>query len=113
MGLEKIERMQWSGFCDRISAGLIGKRAEIEIASRDFGVQVETRSLPVVGLVYDPKSDVIEIMLEGLEHIVFHPYELYVDYGPAGIESLGIIDHYGVWQIVLLRDPPMLPAPSR
>jgi hypothetical protein len=36
-----------------------------------------------------------------------------VDYGPGGIESLGIVDHDYAWQIVLLRDPLMLPSPPR
>ena len=45
--------------------------------------------------------------------MVFRPREFYVDYGVTGVESLGIVDHNRVWQIVLLRDPLMLPAPYR
>jgi hypothetical protein len=96
-----------------VSAGLIGKRAEIEIASLEFGVQIEARWVPVMGLTYDPYDDSIEILLEGIEHIVSHPREIYVDYGPGGIESLGIVDAARAWQIVVLREPLMLPAPRR
>ncbi len=110
MTLQKLDREQWSEFCHRMSNGLTGKRAEIEIASPDMGVQIEARWLPLIGVAYDPKSDIIEIVLEGLDHMVFHPREFYVDYGVAGIESLGIVDHNSVWQIVLLRDPLKLPA---
>jgi hypothetical protein len=111
MALEKLEKTQWSAFCDRMSGGLMGKRAEIEIASQDLGIQVKTNWLPVIGLVYDARSDMMEIVLDGIEHVVLHPRELYVDYGPGGIESLGIVDHDYAWQIVLLRDPLMLPSP--
>ncbi len=111
--LQKLEKEQWYGFCNRMSKGLTGKRAEIEVASPDIGVQLEARWLPLLGVTYDPKNDVIEIVLEGLDHMVFRPREFYVDYGVTGVESLGIVDHNRVWQIVLLRDPLMLPAPYR
>jgi hypothetical protein len=113
MTLRRIERVEWRGFCDHASKELAGKRAEIEVASPLIGVQLEARWLPVLGLAYDPGDDVIEILMVGLDHLVFHPREFYVDYGPRGLESLGIVDHESVWQIVLLRDPLMLPAPHR
>jgi len=113
MTLRKLERKQWSEFCERVSVGLVGKRAEIEVASLAVGAQVEVRWLPIVGLVYDHRSDMIEILLEGVEHCVRHPRELYVEYGSSGIESLGIVDDSRAWQIILLRDPLLLPAPPR
>lgn len=113
MALQKLERTQWLVFFDRMSGGLAGKRAEIEIASRASGVQVKTRWVPVLGVTYDTHNDMMEILLEGIDHVVLHPRELYVEYGSSGIESLGIVDHDDAWQIVLLRDPLMLPAPRR
>lgn len=111
MTSHRLEKREWRGFCDRVSLGLAGKRAAIEIASLEVGTHLQARWLPVMGLAYDPTEDVIEILLDGLEHMVFNPRELYVDYGPGGVESLGIVDHDRGWQIVLLRDPLMLPAP--
>jgi hypothetical protein len=37
---------------------------------------------------------------------------LYLDSGPGGVQSLGILDQENAWQIVLLRDPLMLPNPA-
>lgn len=115
MAFEKLERTQWSGFCNLLSKGLAatGKRAEIEVASTDIGAQVEAQYVPVVGLTYDRKSDLLEVVLEEFEHLVFHPRELYVDYGPGGVENLGIVDQDNAWHIVLLRDPLMLPPPDQ
>ncbi len=30
---EKLEKLQWRGYFDRVSKALVGKRAEIEVAS--------------------------------------------------------------------------------
>jgi hypothetical protein len=53
MALQKIERIEWRVFCDRMSKSLVGKRAEIEIASPQTGVHLEARWLPVwaIGLL--------------------------------------------------------------
>jgi hypothetical protein len=111
MTVVKLEKTHWHSFCDRASHGLMGKRAEIEVNSPIFGVQIEAKWLPVIGLVYDPASGVLDILLDGLDHMISHPRELYVQYGTGGVDSLGILDGDNCWQIVLLRDPVMLPAP--
>jgi hypothetical protein len=36
---------------------------------------------------------------------------MYLDFGLGGVQSLGILDKENAWQIVLLRDPLMLPRP--
>jgi hypothetical protein len=51
-------------------------------------------------------------MLDGVDHFVFQPREMYLDFSAGGVQSLGILDQDNVWQIVLLRDPLMLPGPS-
>jgi hypothetical protein len=111
MTLRRIEKSQWTLFCQLLDKELPGKRAEIELASQEFGVQIEARWLPVVGVAYDPRNDVFEIALDGLAHLVFHPLELYAEVGSHGIESLAIVDT-NTWQIVMLRDPLMLPPPA-
>jgi hypothetical protein len=108
---QRLEKSQWSKFCDRFSKELTGKRAEIEVASLDMGVQIATQRLPVVGLMYDFKDDLFVIVLDGVEHLVFRPREIYVEYQMGGIANLGILDDSSTWQIVVLRDPLMLPAP--
>jgi hypothetical protein len=38
--------------------------------------------------------------------------EMYLDLGLGGVQSLGILDKDNAWQIVLLRDPLLLPRPA-
>jgi hypothetical protein len=112
MALRKLEKAEWRVYCDRVYKTLVGKRAEVEVASLDLGIQVAAEWLPLLGIAYDPKDDVFEIALEGLDHLIQNPREFYVDEGPLGLSSLEVIDSSGARQIVTLRDPLMLPPPA-
>lgn len=112
MTTRKLEKAEWHPFFDKVSKALIGKRAEIEIASLGLGDQIEAEWLPVIGIAYDPKDDVLEIALDGLDHLIPHPKEIYVDDTGVVLSSLDVIDQDGTSQIVQLRDPVMLPAAS-
>jgi Family of unknown function (DUF5335) len=111
MGPQKFDRSELTGVCAALSSSLLGKRAGIEVISPTDGILTESRWLPVIGIVYDSASDALKIMLDGVDHFVFQPREMYLDFGGGGLQSLGILDEENAWQIVLLRDPPMLPRP--
>jgi hypothetical protein len=112
MPTQKLEKSKWRAFFDRATKVLIGKSAEIEVASLALGDQVEAEWIPLLGIVYDPKNDVIEIALHDLDHLIQKPKELYIDIGPSGLMSLEVIDTDDVKHIIKLRDPLMLPPPS-
>jgi len=112
MGIKKFDRSKWIDVCAAVSIGMLGKRAEIEVVSPADGVLVEVQWLPMIGIVYDPVTDALKIMLDGVDHFVFQPREMYLDFGLGGVQSLGILDNENAWQIVLLRDPLMLPRPA-
>ena len=61
MAPKKLEQGQWQEFFDRVSKVLDGKQAEIEIASLSLGDQVRAEWLPLLGLVYDHKDDLVEV----------------------------------------------------
>jgi hypothetical protein len=111
MAIRKLERSEWESFCRYASAWSLGKRAQIETISPEIGRQVEVRLLPVLGVEYDPRSDVLEVILFDLDHLIAHPRDLYVDDGPGGLSSFEVIDGEGLRQIVMFFDPLMLPAP--
>ncbi|MDB6086517.1 MAG: hypothetical protein JWN43_4398 [Gammaproteobacteria bacterium] len=112
MGTQKFDRSKWIDVCAAVSIAMLGKRAEIEVMSPADGILIEARWLPMIGIMYDPASDALKIMLDGVDHFVFQPREMYLDFGLGGIQSLGILDNENAWQIVLLRDPLMLPRPA-
>jgi hypothetical protein len=112
MTAKKLEKAEWRPFFDRISKTLVGKRAEIEVASLSLGDQIEAEWLPLIGITYDPKDDVLEIALEGLDHMIGKPREIYVEGGPIELNSVEIVDADGVKQIVQLKGTLMLPPPE-
>jgi len=118
MALKKLDKTEWQGLFDHLSRILTGKRAEIEAASLDLGDQIEAEWLPFLGIAYDPKDDLIEVVLESpnrenIDHLITHPREVYVDIGGVGFRSMAVIDGDGTMQIITLRDPMMLPPPQQ
>src|ERR1700726_577191 len=64
-----------------------------------------------LGIAYDPKNDVLEIALDGVDHLINSPKEVWVDAGAGELLSFEVIDGEGVSQIIQLREPLMLPPP--
>ncbi len=87
------------------------KQAEIEVARLRIGDQVEAEWLPLLGVVYGHKSDVAEIALEGLEHLIQKLREIWMDEDGGALSNLAIVDADGGRQIIKLRDPLVMPAP--
>lgn len=110
---KKLEKSQWRVYFDRMSKGLVGKRAEIEVASLKLGDKIEAEWLPLLGISYDPANDAIDIALEGLDHRIHKPREVYVEEEGLTLSSLEVVDSEGTRQIVLFRDPLALPAPAQ
>jgi len=101
----------WKSYSEWISRALEGKRAEVEVSGLGIGSQIQAESVPLRGLLYDPKSDVFQVILEGLDHFIRQPREFLVVEGPHGLESFEIVDGEGRQHIVTLKDPLALPAP--
>ena len=110
MASVKLEKPAWHAYFDTISKVLDGKCAEIEVDSLAIGSQIEAEWLPLFGLVYEPRSDTIEVLLEGIGHLIHKPKEVFIDQGLTGLTSLEVIDSDDTRHIIKLRDPLMLPA---
>lgn len=105
----KLEKSEWSSFLNRISKGLEPTQAEIEIASLNLGDQIQADWVPLIGIVYDAKDDMVEVAVEGLDHIIHRPRELYVEEEESELSSLSVIDGDGARHIINLRRAVALP----
>jgi hypothetical protein len=112
MSVQQVDRSGWTIFFDTLTKTLVGKRAEIEVASLDIGDQIEAEWAPLIGITYDHKDDLIEVALEGIDHLINAPKEVYVDYDVGGLIAVEIVDSDDTSQIVKLKDPLALPAPN-
>jgi len=113
MGIRRLEKREWHAFFDHLSKALEAKQAHIEVAGLSLGNQVQADWLPLYGLVYDPKNEVAEIVLEGHDHLIHKPREIYVEDEAGQWVGLEIIDADGVKQIVRLKEALMLPGPAQ
>ena len=112
MTIRRLEKPEWRPFFDTMSKILEAQVAEVEVASLDLGDRTQAEWLPLIGITYDPRDDAVEIALDGLDHMIRKPREIYLDDGAAGLTSLEIVDADGVRQIVKLKDQLMLPTPQ-
>lgn len=113
MTIRKLERSEWDGLCLRMTRYCSGMQAMVEVMSVEFGCQVEVHRSPMFGMSYDPRNDVLELLIGDLDHLIRAPRELYFDDSPLGRIALQIVGADGVRQIVTLQYPPMLPSPDR
>ena len=109
MATVKLDKEVWQPYFDRISKLILGKQTEIEVASLNIGVQIAAKWVPLLGITYDHKNDLVEELLEGLDHLIRHPRDIYINQEPAGLTRMEVIDADDVRQIIRLRDPLMLP----
>lgn len=110
--MEKLERALWRPYLDEFSKKLSGEEAEVRVAGMKLGSQVEAEWVPLRGITYDHKDDILMISLEGLEHIIHNPKTIYVDTGNGVLTSLEAADADGVRCVIQLRKPLALPAPE-
>lgn len=111
MALSKLEKPKWHAYFDHMSKVLDGKRVEIEVDALAIGSQIEAEWLPLLGITYDPKDDVVEVALEGLDHMIHKPRDVFVDQIAVDLSSVEVIDNDDFRHIIKLRDPLMLPPP--
>ena len=112
MTARKLDKRQWSTFFNGVTRMLEGKQAEIEVASLRLGDQVEAEWLPLLGIAYDSKDDIVEVALEGLDHLIPNPREIYVDDDPLGLLTFEIVNADDAREIIRFRNPLALPAPA-
>jgi hypothetical protein len=112
MAAQEIDRSRWGPLFDTLTKTLIGKQAEVEVDSLDLGQQIEAEWMPLIGINYDHKDDLIEIALEDLDHLIRSPEKVFVDAVDGGLIAIEIVDRDGNQQIVKLKDALALPAPQ-
>ena len=111
--LLNVPQSEWRAFFDRMSKALLGKWAEIEVASLDLGDQVVAEWIPMLGITYDATDDLLDVALDRSNHLIRRPREIVVEQTPAGLASVAVVDEDGARQVVTLKKPLMLPpAPA-
>jgi len=110
MTTRTLNKADWQPYFDRMGSLLEGKLTSVEIMSTQLGDQWAVRRLPLSGIAYDPKDDLIELDLRGVDHLMHHPLAVTVEEQAGGIASMEIVTEDGVREIMTFHDPLMLTA---
>jgi uncharacterized protein DUF5335 len=110
--LLNVPQSEWRPFFDRMSKALLGKWAEIEVASLDLGDQIVAEWVPMLGITYDSRDDVLDVALDRATHLIRHPREIVVEEALTGLASVAVVDGEGGRHVVRLKEPLMLPPAS-
>ena len=109
MGTTKqLPRAEWKDYFDRFTREHLRDdspgAATIEIMSPTLGDQFEVSSIRLLGLTFEPKSEDLEVLLENVDHLIFHPKEIWVLEGEPGfIATLEVVSPDGVKEIIYVR----------
>ena len=78
----ELPRSAWRAYFDALSARRTGGRrldyAELRLLSLEDGVQPETGWLPFYGITYEPEAGTLEVLVEGLDRLIYHPHTVFV-----------------------------------
>ena len=80
------------------------------------GDQIVAEWLPLLGITYDAKDDLIDVALGQemqLDHLIRQPQQISVQEGKNGIETIAVVAADGMKQLLRLKEPLMLAAGSR
>ncbi len=114
MDLRPIERENWQVYLDELSKAIQGNYVEIEIAGVGLGDQVEEAWVPLIGLSYDPKEDIMFVHMDECERIIHEPKELVALFDRNDrVNSLVIKDSQGNVNTVKFRAPVLLESGRR
>lgn len=110
MPIAQLAKTQWQAYFDRISKALGATRVRIEVVGLGLGDQIEADWIPLFGLSYDPKNDLLAVIAEGVDHMIRHPAQIHVDQDLDSVHSVEVVDAEDNRHIILLEGPLALPA---
>jgi len=103
--IRNVPRDAWTTFFDTMSQSLLGKSAEVESASLDFGDQIVAEWIPLLGITYDWRDDLLDIALDRTNRLIRRPREVAVEETEAGVTTVAVVDSDGARHIVRLKTP--------
>jgi hypothetical protein len=111
MATVDLERSRWHAYFDEMAHKTLGNQVCLETAVGEFDTRQTSDWLPLTGITYDPKSDVLEVVTDTLDHLIAHPTAISVGYDVEGLHTVSVTDGEGRREIIRLKEPAPLPAP--
>jgi hypothetical protein len=105
---KQIQRAEWKDYFDRFTRERLRDDAPgavtVEVISPTLGDQFEVLAVRLLGLAYDPKRRIFEVLVEDVDHLTFTPSEIWVLEGEAGfISTVEVVKADGGKEIIYVR----------
>jgi hypothetical protein len=81
MATRKLAQDEWATYFNAVSKYLRNTTtyAEIRVIDPAIGAQSENIWSPLSGITYDRKDNMLEVDVDGIDHMIFRPSEIYVE----------------------------------
>ena len=116
MVMHNLPKHAWKSYFEAMADVLIGKWVEVEVASLDLGDQIVAEWIPLLGITYDAKDDLVDVSLGGenqLNHLIRRPTQIEIVEDTGGLRSIAITSEDGTVQVLKLKDPLRLPQTTQ
>ena len=105
---KQIPRQQWKEYFDRFTKKYLRddrpEAATIELLSPTLGDQFEVEGVRLLGVSYDRKSDVLEVLLKNMDHLVFQPKEISaIEEEDGFLSAIEIVRGDGTKEVLTIR----------
>ncbi len=104
---ECISKNQWENYLNQLSKVFKDTPVEVEVAASGIFDKPEVEWLPILGISYDPKDNIVSILFENLDHIIEKPYEIKVEKDDSGIKEIDIVSEEDGTKTVLRFKTPV------
>ncbi|OWW04523.1 hypothetical protein ATY81_00570 [Rhizobium sp. R72] len=92
MGTRVLVKSEWEVFFLQLHKQVEGKEMRIEVMGPTIGDQVLVDSAHLLGATYEPKQESLEILTNGMTHVVDKPQKISVEENEGEIFAIDVID---------------------
>jgi hypothetical protein len=95
-----LDKSEWRDELIKLWRKLDGKDIQIEVEALNLGDQVEAEYVPLKGLSYDPKDDVVQVWVGALEHMINKPQKIMLAVEKGRLLAVEITDADGEQHLI-------------
>ena len=100
-----LEKEKWADELAYLWKRLDGKKVEVEVEALKLGDQIEAEHVPLRGLSYDPKDDVVQVWVGDIDHLIYKPQKIMVVYDDGKLVAIDISDAEGEQHLIVPQEP--------
>ena len=105
METRTLDKSEWADELIRLWRAMDGKEVMVEVEALKLGDQIEAEHVPLKGLSYDPKDDVVQMWVGDIGHTIHCPTKIDLAYADGKLSAIDITDTDGEQHLLRLKQP--------